>query len=133
MRLDHIAMWTDRLEETKNFYVKHFNGVAESLFVNRENQFQSYFVGFKNGVRLEIMQMPGIPANLNDVVNNQHQGLIHIAFSVGSRIEVDQLTEELRGNQISVVEEGVEYPDGYYESVVLDPGGNRVEISYSEF
>jgi lactoylglutathione lyase len=74
------------------------------------------------------MEMPTIPENLNDTIN-QYLGLIHIAISVGSVEKVNDITEELRAAGYSVVSEPRYTGDGYYESCILDPDGNRIEIT----
>jgi lactoylglutathione lyase len=56
-------------------------------------------------------------------------GYAHLAFSVGSEHAVDDLTERLRGDGYEVVSGPRRTGDGYYESVVLDPEGNHVEIT----
>ena len=53
----------------------------------------------------------------------------HIAISAGSRENVDKLTEEIRSRGFRVHGEPRTTGDGYYESVVLDPEGNLVEIT----
>ena len=53
-------------------------------------------------------------------------GLAHIAFSVGSKEAVDTLTTKLKEDGFSVVSGPLRIGDGYYESCVLDPDGNRV-------
>jgi lactoylglutathione lyase len=50
-------------------------------------------------------------------------------MAVGSREAVNQLTEMLRKDGYRVVGEPRTTGDGYYESVVLDPEGNRLEIT----
>ena len=129
MRLDHVALWTNQPEEVKTFYEKFFEGNVESSHSDPDSQFRSYFIRFENQVRLEVMQMPGVADNLNHPAERQHLGLIHVSFSVHSRKEVDALTEMIGSEGYQVIDRGVEYPDGYYESVVLDPNGNRLEIT----
>lgn len=90
--------------------------------------FESYFLSFGKGCRLELMQMPGIPDSKNNVYD-QFTGLIHFAVAVGSKEKVDELTERLRADGIEIVGEPRTTGDGYYESVVLDPDGNRIEIT----
>jgi lactoylglutathione lyase len=53
----------------------------------------------------------------------------HLAIWVGSKELVDQLTEILRAGNYSVESEPRTTGDGYYESVVLDPEGNYIEIT----
>lgn len=72
--------------------------------------------------------MPGIPGNTNDTLK-QYIGLIHFAVSVGSAEEVNRLTEIMRINGITVLGEPRFTGDGYYESVIADPEGNRIEIT----
>ncbi|SET60903.1 lactoylglutathione lyase [Natronincola peptidivorans] len=121
-------MWTKDLEGLKQFYVEYFEGIAGNKYVNTKKNFTSYFISFASGARLEIMEMPTIPANTNDV-EEQYIGLIHIAFSVGSKEKVGSLTERLRNAGYKVISEPRYTGDGYYESCVLDPEGNRIEIT----
>ena len=100
-------------------YVKYFNPKKE---------FHSYFLSFDSGARLEIMQMPSIPETENDPVK-QFTGLIHIAISTGSTKKVDSLTSLLAKDGYRVLDGPRETGDGYYESVVLDPEDNRIEIT----
>ena len=48
--------------------------------------------------------------------------------SLGSEGAVDALTQRLRADGYRVIDGPRRTGDGYHESVVLDPGGNRVEI-----
>ena len=128
MSIEHIAIWTFDLERLRSFYVKHFNAVAGEKYVNVNKGFQSYFLSFDHGARLEIMQMPGIAPSTNSATQ-QSAGLIHIAMSTGEAAAVDALTERLRNDGYNVVGEPRWTGDGYYESVVLDPDGNRIEIT----
>lgn len=128
MKIEHIAIWTSDLEGLKSFYEKYFHGTAGEKYINTKKAFESYFLSFDEGCRLEIMKMPGIPVSANDVYK-QFTGLIHFAISLGSKEKVDTLTEVLRKDGYEVVGEPRTTGDGYYESVVLDPDGNRIEIT----
>ena len=55
-------------------------------------------------------------------------GFTHLASSVGSEHEVDRLTDRLRADGYQVAAAPRRTGDGFYESVVLDPDGNRVEF-----
>jgi lactoylglutathione lyase len=72
--------------------------------------------------------MPTIPLSLNNA-DAQFTGYIHMALSVGSKARVDELTAKLRQDGYPVVSEPRRTGDGYYESCVLDPDGNRIEIT----
>ena len=127
MKIDHLALWTFDLERSKFFYEKYFDAKAGDKYSNPKKDFESYFLSFNDGCRLEIMQMPGvIPL---DRLGKQHTGLIHFAISVRNKAAVDLLTEKLRTDGYEIVGEPRMTGDGYYESVVLDPDGNRIEIT----
>jgi lactoylglutathione lyase len=128
MRIEHIAIWANDLEHLKRFYEIYFGATAGDKYVNPVKKFESYFLSFHNGPRLEIMHMPGIPRSLNDPLK-QFSGLVHFALAVGTREKVDALTEQLRKDGFAIVGEPRTTGDGYYESVVLDPEGNRIEIT----
>jgi len=127
MKIEHIALWTNQLEEMKEFYSEFFQGKANEKYINASKQFESYFLTFESGARLELMRMLGIPDNSNDL-DKQYIGLIHIAFSVGSKENVDALTDRLKQRGYRVISGPRTTGDGYYESCILDPDGNRVEI-----
>lgn len=68
-----------------------------------------------------------------DIFNNEGKrgmikGFAHIAISVGSKEKVDNLTERLREDGYTIEGNPRTSGDGYYESVILDPEGNYVEI-----
>ena len=96
--------------------------------INPNKNFQSYFISFEGSCRLELMNKPEIPNNLNDEFQ-QNIGIIHFAISVGSKEKVDLLTEKLRKDGYRVIGEPRTTGDGYYESVVFDPEMNRIEIT----
>lgn len=128
MKIEHIAIWTKNLEEMKKFYVNYFNGKSGERYENSRNRYSSYFIEFESGARLELMQMDTVPDNLNSK-EVQYIGIIHIAFSTGSEDAVDSLTEKLKKDGYIVAGEPRRTGDGYYESVVFDPEGNRIEIT----
>jgi lactoylglutathione lyase len=128
MRIEHLAIWATNLEALSDFYVKYFHARKGEKYINSKKGFESYFLSFDDGCRLEIMQMSGIPTSANDIYK-QFTGLIHFAIATGSKQRVDELTEQLRKDGYEVVGEPRTTGDGYYESVVLDPEGNRIEIT----
>jgi lactoylglutathione lyase len=128
MKIEHLAIWVKDLDLMKTFYEKYFQGKAGEKYTNPRKNFNSYFITFDSGCRLEIMHKPEIPENLNDI-DTQYVGIIHFAMSVGSKEKVDSLTNQLRADGHKVVGEPRLTGDGYYESVVLDPEDNRIEIT----
>ena len=128
MKIEHLAIWVQDIEGIKHFYETYFKAIAGAKYRNDKKNFESYFLSFDNGCRLELMQMPTIPANTQNPLL-QYTGIIHFAVSVGSKEAVDQLTERLREDGYQVVGEARWTGDGYYESVVFDPEQNRIEIT----
>ena len=128
MHIEHIAIWTKNLEQLKEFYTHYFQAEAGRKYLNPDKGFESTFLTFSSGARLELMSMPTIPESLS-APEAQFTGLIHMAFSVGSREQVDNLTARLRQDGHRILDGPRQTGDGYYESVVLDPDGNRVEIT----
>jgi len=128
MKIDHIALWVIDLEEMRQFYEEYFQGTAGEKYHNPKKEFESYFISFADGCRLELMYNPNIPGKQSEN-NKQHLGLIHFAVSVGSKEQVDELTVRLRKDGFRIIGEPRTTGDGCYESVVLDPEGNRVEIT----
>lgn len=128
MKIEHIAIWVEDIERVRNFYETYFDGKSGEKYVNAKKQFESYFIQFSEGSRLELMHRPDIPKNVNDLLK-EYRGLIHFAMSVGSKEKVDALTEQLRADGYTIVGEPRTTGDGYYESVVFDPESNRIEIT----
>jgi lactoylglutathione lyase len=129
MTLEHVAIWTDKLEELKDYYAKYFCGIPNNKYTNEKNQFHSYFLTFKSGARLEIMTMPNIPDNNNDRVVAQHQGIIHLAFGVDTKKEVDEKAKQLEADGFKILSGPRKTGDGYYEFETLDPDNNRLEVT----
>lgn len=126
MHIEHIALWTRDLERLRAFYEVYFEAGAGEKYVNPGSQFESYFLTFAAGARLELMTRPLLAAPPEPA---EAQGVAHLAFSAGSAAGVDALTARLRRDGYPVVSPPRRTGDGYYESCVLDPDGNRVEIT----
>lgn len=126
MKIEHIAMYVNDLDKVKNFFLKYFNGHSNSKYHNINTGFQSYFISFDDGARLEIMTKPEMT---DEEKKTARTGYIHIAFSVGSKEKVDELTEQLRKDNYEILSEPRTTGDGYYESCVIDVEGNQIEIT----
>lgn len=128
MKIEHIAIWTNQLEKMRHFYESYFEGRSGDKYLNPRKNFESYFVEFDDGCRLELMEKLEIDSKLHDDIEN-YLGITHFAIATGSKARVDQLTEQLRSDGYTVIGEPRTTGDGYYESVILDPDGNKVEIT----
>jgi lactoylglutathione lyase len=125
MHIEHIAIWVKDLEVSTDFYAKFFGAKIGTLYHNPKTDFNSRFIAFESGTRIEIMTRSDITENL---VNNA-LGYTHIALSVGSTEEVDRLTTSLGENGVTVLSQPRTTGDGYYESKIADPDGNEIEIT----
>lgn len=126
MRIEHIAMYVQDLENAKNFFVKYFGAVPNAGYHNQKTGFRSYFLSFDDGARLEIMTRPALAERQKGIMDT---GYIHIAFQLGSRERVDALTERLRNDGYQVVSGPRTTGDGYYESCIVGMEGNQIEIT----
>ncbi|MBR6124978.1 VOC family protein [Candidatus Saccharibacteria bacterium] len=149
MKIEHVAIWVKDIDKVCEFYRKYFGGVIQPLYHNPTKQFTSRFITFDDGARLEIMHRPDI--NVGTLTESKsnilgfgnvhtsvaaaltlrmfHVEQFHLAFSVGSKEEVDRLTQQMSDDGITIAGQPRTTGDGYYESVVLDPEGNRIEIT----
>jgi lactoylglutathione lyase len=127
MQIEHIALWTNDPERLKWFYSEIFQGEANTGYHNPRTGFSSYFITFQSGSRLEIMSIPDL-LSINDNTTTA-TGYAHIAFSVGSQENVVLLTNQIREKGYPILSEPRWTGDGYFESCVADPDGNRIEIT----
>ncbi|MDG3085809.1 VOC family protein [Vibrio hannami] len=127
MKIEHIAIWCKDLEMMKCFYEKNFNATSNEKYINQTKGFSSYFLTLPEGARIELMKMESIDVLQVDAYK-QFTGLAHIAFSVGSVAKVDQMTNSFKAEGYEILGEPRWTGDGYYESVLLDPEGNHLEI-----
>lgn len=124
--IEHVAIWTSHIEALVDFYARFFEARPGEPYRSATRPFESRFLAFASGARLELMCVPDLaPPGGPDV----RVGLAHLALSVGSPEAVDRLTEAIRAAGHVVRSEPRRTGDGYYESVVLDPDGNVVEIT----
>lgn len=126
MKIEHIALYVKDLEREKDFFEKYFGAAAGSLYHNPRTEFRSYFLTFSDGARLELMHRPGFQEIDNAAART---GFIHLAFSVGSKEQVDSLTRQLKEDGFQVVSGPRTTGDGYYESCIVDPENNQIEIT----
>ena len=125
MNIAHIAIWTKDLEAMKDFYCKYFMGKSNQKYTNPIKGFESYFISFESGTNLELMRKQTVNKPLD---TEERLGITHIAFKLGSKDTVLSLTETLRSDGFCIVGELRTSGDGYFESVIFDVEGNRIEL-----
>ena len=119
MRIEHAALYVIDIERAKAFFEKYFDAAAGKLYHNESTGFSSYFLSFSDGSRLEIMTSPAL---CDDEKKMARSGFIHIAFSLGSRKKVDELTERLRNDGYTVAGGPRTTGDGYCQLPHLEEG-----------
>ncbi|MDB6098715.1 MAG: glyoxalase family protein [Gammaproteobacteria bacterium] len=128
LRIEHVAFWTTDIERLASFYATYFGATVGPKYVNQKKGYESRFLSFEGGARIELMKS----STLAPVVlerGAQRMGLTHVAVSIGSEQRVDELTGRLKRDGFEIVDGPRHTGDGYYESVVLDPDGNRIEVT----
>src|SRR5579863_6870998 len=127
MRISHVAIWTNDIDSIKRFYRTYFDAIPGPRYINPAKGFESCFLLFGDGARLEIMKTTSLPLSAR-TPGTQSFGLTHLAIEVGADHRVDELARRLADDGVAVLEGPRRTSDGYYEAVTLDPDGNRVEI-----
>ena len=126
MRIEHIALYVNDLETAKEFFIKYFGALSNDGYHNKTTDFRSYFLTFADGARLELMNRPAMEDSQKTMART---GYIHLAFSVGSKEAVDELTLRLKTDGYEVVSGPRTTGDGYYENCIIGIEGNQIEIT----
>lgn len=126
MHIEHIAMYVNDLEKARDFFVRYFNAASNEGYHNKTTDFRSYFLSFDDGARLEIMKKPEMEDGKKTL---NRTGYVHIAFRLGSKEAVDELTERMRKDGYQVVNGPRTTGDGYYESCIIAIEGNQIELT----
>lgn len=126
MKIEHIALYVNDLAAARDFFVRYFGASSNEGYHNEKTGFHSFFLTFEGGTRLELMTRPAMEDLEKPLTRT---GFAHIAFSVGSREQVDALTKRLQTDGFEVVSGPRVTGDGYYESCVVALEGNQIEIT----
>jgi lactoylglutathione lyase len=129
MRLEHAELWVQDLERMRGFYEQYFQMRAGPRYHNDRKRFTSYFLSFPGGGRLELMHRPDVLPNPGAFPGQDCLGLVRLGLEVASRSAVDTLTARLRADGLPVLDGPRTTGDGYYESIVADPEGNRIVLT----
>ena len=126
MKIDHIALYVNDLEAMKDFFTTFFEAKANAGYHNSKTGLKTYFLTFEDGARLEIMSRPNMVDSKKELLQT---GYVHLAFSVGSKQKVDLLTKKLGDSGYEVLSGPRITGDRYYESCVMGPERNQIEIT----
>jgi len=124
-QIERIALATSDLESVCDFY-RRLGGV-DSPSTEREGDLRACSLDFC-GIRVDVFERPhggGVAAN-----DGRSRRLLHLGFALGSADAVDELSQALEAAGHRVLEPPHrDRVSGRYESVVLDPDGNRLKLS----
>ena len=115
MKIEHIALYVNNLEEARNFFAKYFDAKSNDGYHNFQTDFRSYFLSFDDDTRIEIMNKPEMSDCPKELTRT---GYAHIAFSVGSKADGYKVVSGPRKTG-----------DGYYESCIVAFEDNQIEIT----
>lgn len=126
MKIEHLALYVRDLEGARTFFETYFEARSNSLYHNPKTGFSSYFLSFEDGARLEIMTKASVDQSQLPL---ERLGFIHLAFSLGSKERVDQLTQRLATDGYELLSGPRTTGDGYYESCLLGFENNMIELT----
>lgn len=124
-RIEHVGVWVCDIDAVAAFYARHFGARIGERYENPRKGFASRFLSFAGGARLELMTRVDVTAQSP----GETLGLAHVAIALTGEAAVDALAAELRAAGVPILDGPRRTGDGYYECVVRDPEGNRVEIA----
>ena len=131
MYFGHVAIYTHNLEAMADWYCKYFNGRV-IYRGEHEGKQRSIYVGYEEHCYMELMDNCTVPHSLYGP-GEEREGLTHVAINVDSMATVDRLTAQLEADGYTIIWQPTDYgTNRFYESCVLDPDGNRVEICVHE-
>jgi catechol 2,3-dioxygenase-like lactoylglutathione lyase family enzyme len=125
-QIEHIALATNQLESLCDFY-RRLGGVALPISPD-----------LGDGVRGCVLDFCGVGLGVFERPSNRHTAtrdgrsphLLHLGFALGSADAVDELSRMLAAAGHRVLEPPHRDSElGRYESVALDPDGNRLKLS----
>lgn len=125
MNIAHVALWTRNLDAQVHFWETVFGGQRNERYLSKNRPgFESHFITLSDGPTIELMTVPDLPDRPS---HPEFVGWAHIALNVGSEADVDRMAEQARLNN-TLLSAPRMTGDGYYEAVIADPDGNRIEL-----
>jgi lactoylglutathione lyase len=120
-----MAVWVSDIDGVAAFYARYFGARLGQPYRNPRKDFDSRFLRFDGGARLELMRRGDVTTR----TPGQTLGYAHVALTVGDEAAVDALAARMNAEGVPLIDGPRRTGDGYYECVVRDPEGNLVEIA----
>ena len=124
-RIEHVGVWVRDIDTVAAFYARYFGARIGERYENSRKGFASRFLAFGDGARLELMTR----VDVTEPAPRVQLGWAHVAITVPGEAAVDSLAARMRAEGVPIDDGPRRTGDGYYECVVRDPDGNRVEIA----
>jgi lactoylglutathione lyase len=125
-QIELIALATDDVESLRDFYLQ-LGGVASPLSTDPDTGLRSCVLDFC-GIHLEVCERQRDREGAAGA--GRSSGLLHLGFALGSADAVDELSSVIAAAGHRVLEPPHRAGElGRYESVVLDPDGNRLKLT----
>ena len=126
-RITIITLGVSNVEKVTNFYESKFEWKKEAS----SNEYITFFK--LNGILLSLYQNDELAKDAT--VNPSRSGFkgYTLAHNVHSKEEVDELIENLRAKEVTIVKEPQKADWGGYSSYVSDIDGNLWEIAYNPY
>ena len=125
-QIERIALATNDLEAMCDFY-RQLGGVVSPFSTRSEDGLRACALDFC-GIRLEVFERQH--KTNGAAKEGTPPRLLHLGFALGSADAVDELSRILAAAGYQVLEQPHRArKSGRYESVVLDPDGNRLKLS----
>ena len=125
IHIEHVAIWVRDLEGMCQFYVAMLGAKSGAPYQNPHTGFRSTFVSFGDGARVELMSQSGRVEARSEASGF---GYAHLALRLGTRAAVDGTVARLESQGVVILSRPRVTGDGYYEAVLADPEGNRIEL-----
>lgn len=126
MEIAHVGIYVQDLDKEVAFFKRYFDVKVSEEYHNPKTTFTSRFLSFDGGAKLEVCTRDDI--NL-DRLSGYPVGYAHLAISLGSKQDVDELTERIEEDGYEHLDGPRTTGDGQYESLVCDPEGNQIELT----
>jgi lactoylglutathione lyase len=123
-QIEHIALATSDVERLSDFY-RRLGAVASPPGVDSDTALPHCTLDFCS-VRLEVFERRSCDAPAAG--DERAAVLLHLGFALESADALDELSRSIAAAGHPVLELPHRTGAGRYESVVLDPDGNRIKL-----
>ena len=126
MKIAYVSIYVNDLEKMKDFFVKYFKATVTDKYENFQTGYAYCYLKFDEGSRISLVS----GSNMVERPKQENlKGLNRFAIAVESKEEVQAITDQIAKDGYQVVNGFRRSGYGEYESRILDPEGNELEIT----